>query len=57
MKKYKKLAILLLSIAIGALTYYNPFPVWVANSIIALMVTNETYKNINKVLEDNKTKN
>tara|TARA_R110000868_G_scaffold393621_1_gene664704 strand:- start:1213 stop:1548 length:336 start_codon:yes stop_codon:yes gene_type:complete len=53
MKKYKKLAILLLSIAIGVLAYYTPFPVWAANTIIALSVTVAAYKNINKVLEDN----
>ena len=53
MKKYKKLIILLFSIAIGVLAYYTPFPIWAANTIIALSFTVAAYKNINKVLENN----
>ena len=53
MKKYIKLAILLLSIAIAVLAYYTPLPVWLSNSLIALIIANTAYKDISKVLEDN----
>ena len=51
-KQIKKLIYLIISIALGMWVYYYPFPVWVSNSIIAIMVALGINKNLNKILED-----
>ena len=51
-KLIKKLIYLIISIACGIWMYYYPFPVWVSNSVIAIMVALGINKNLNKISED-----
>ena len=44
----KKLTAILFSIIIGVLIYCNPFSTLSSNILIALIITNATYKSINE---------
>ena len=55
-KLINKLIYLAISIVFGIWLYHNPFPVWVSNTIIAVITALGIYKELNKLLEDgNKT--
>jgi len=51
-KLIKKLIYLAISIGFGIWLYHNPFPVWVSNTIVAVITAAGIYKELNKLLED-----
>ncbi len=51
-KLIKKLIYLAISIGFGIWFYHNPFPVWLSNSIVAIMTALGINKNLNKISED-----
>jgi hypothetical protein len=52
MKPIKKLIYIVISIGFGIWLYHNPFPVWVSNTIVAIITAAGIYKELNKLLED-----
>ena len=55
-KLIKKLIYLAISIVFGIWLYHNPFPMWISNTIVAILTSPAIYKELNKLLEDgNKT--
>lgn len=52
----KKLIYLAISIGFGIWLYHNPFPVWISNTIIAVITALSINKELNKISQDeNKT--
>jgi hypothetical protein len=52
MKPIKKLIYIVISIGFGIWLYHNPFPMWVSNTIVAIITAAGIYKELNKLLED-----
>ena len=51
-KLIKKLIYLAISIVFGIWLYHNPFPIWISNTIVAVITAAGIYKELNKLLED-----
>ena len=51
-KLIKKLIYLAISIVFGIWLYHNPFPVWISNTIVAIITAASIYKELNKISQD-----
>ena len=51
-KLINKLIYLAISIVFGIWLYHNPFPIWISNTIVAVITAAGIYKELNKLLED-----
>ena len=51
-KLIKKLIYLAISIGFGIWLYHNPFPVWISNTIVAVITASGINKELNKISQD-----